>query len=75
MGTKCCITDNQGIIVDYIDIHAYLVGGVEKDVVAVACTGKGFLLWYSEEDIMNIVHACTPQNVMVHLSHPQMLST
>ena len=40
MGANHCTTDNQGIIVNYVNIPAYLVGGVEKDEVAVVCTGK-----------------------------------
>ena len=41
MGANRCITDNKGIMVDYEDIPAYPVGGIEKEEVAVICTGNG----------------------------------
>ena len=42
-------------MVDYHDIDDYPVGGVEKDAVAVVCTGEGLIPWYSQEGILNMV--------------------
>ena len=37
------------IIVGYKDIPDYPIGGVEKDAVAIVCTGKEYLPWYSSK--------------------------
>ena len=49
IGANRCVTDNASIIVDYTTIEPYQIGGVEKDEVAITCTGKGYIPWYSTE--------------------------
>ena len=55
MGTNRCVTNLKHIIVGYKDIPDYPIGGVGKDAVAIVCTGKGYLPWYSTEGICIMV--------------------
>ena len=49
MGANRCVTNLRHIIAGYKDTPDYPIGGVEKDAVAIVCTGKGYLPWYSSE--------------------------
>ena len=42
-------------MVGYQDITPYPVGGIERDEVAVMCTCKGYIPWYSTEGILHLV--------------------
>ena len=55
MGANRCVSDNKSIMVNFQEIAPYAVGGVEKEEVAIVCTGKAFIPWYSEEGILNMV--------------------
>ena len=55
IGANRCVTDRKDIIVGYKDIDAYPMGGIKKEDIAIVCTGKGYLPWYSAEGICTMV--------------------
>ena len=49
IGANRCVTDDNTIMENYTAIDPYPIGGVEKDEIAIVCTGKGDIPWYSKE--------------------------
>jgi hypothetical protein len=54
-GANCSLTNKKEYLSRYQSTQTYNIYGVTKDEIALQCTGKGYLPWYSENgDILYI---------------------
>ena len=54
MGDNTSVTDKNHLLINYKDISPYPIGGIEADEVAIICTGKGQIPWYSKKGHLNM---------------------
>ena len=62
IGANRCVTDMKDLIIGYKDIDAYPMGGIKKEDIAIVCTGKGYLPWYSTEGLCTMVEIFYSEN-------------